>query len=301
MTQQRLTVGVFRTVAEAQLVLERLAAEGVSASIATDHPPPDPLPDGPAHDASRDGAAAETISPTDNGALGAAAASAPQVRVEVAEADFVRAMRVLFPLPDVPAGPAPAGAGAVPPAPQFVSAPAHCTSCGRPVEPGAAVCWACGAVQALSPPPQRPAPLDLLDPFDWEVDFVPAAPPPRPSPAAPQPRPHPRELPPHPASLRLDPAAPAENSPSATAVSSASARADLTARAAEQAIRRAWWAAIIGLVLCPGVAHLYSLGVLFILGFWNQPLSPRARWMYAGALVVDGLALAGVGWLIAML
>lgn len=75
----------------------------------------------------------------------------------------------------------------------------------------------------------------------------------------------------------------------------------MTARAAEQAIRRAWWTAIIGLVVCPGVLHLYSLGVLFILGFWNQPLSPRARWMYAGALMVDGLALAGVGWLIAML
>jgi hypothetical protein len=110
----------------------------------------------------------------------------------------------------------------------------------------------------------------------------------------------PSASPPHPASLRLEPSAPADAAPRASNPPGDLPK-HLTARAAEQAIRRAWWTALIGLVVCPGVLHLYSLGVLFMLGFWDQPLSRRAKWMYAGALVIDGLALAGVGWLISLL
>lgn len=309
MSEQRLTVGVFRTVAEAQLVLERLAAEGVPASIATDGSSspaelPEPPPDAPPLDAGTDGPApppqadaSHTVqhAPT---AAGSAATATPRVRIEVAEADFVRAMRVLFPLPDVPPGPAPPAPDAVPPAPQFV-APSNCTSCGRPVDPNAGVCWGCGAVQTLSPP-LHAAPVDLVGALDWDVDFLPAAPPPRPPAPPPTPRPQPQESPPHPTSLRLEPAPTPLASPSAAPRGAGAARSDLTARAAEQAIRRAWWAALLGLVICPGIAHLYSLGVLLMLGFWNQPLSRRARWMYAGALVVDGLALVGVGWLLSL-
>jgi len=310
MSEQRLTVGVFRTVAEAQLVLERLAEQGVCATIADDGAPavagtpdaatapPAPPAEANAPSSADDGAgvrAGDDAPPTTGTDAAPSPASAPRVRVEVAETDFVRAMRVLFPLPDVPAAPTvPAAASRLElAAPQFVPPPANCSSCGRPVDPQAGVCWACGAVQSLGSPP--PPPGALLDALDWEVDFVPASPPPRARAPLPGPPLAADTLPPHPTSLRVEPA-PSPGS----AVPPQKNQPDLTARAAEQAIRRAWWAAVIGLFVCPGVAHLYSLGVLFVLGFWNQPLSRRAKWMYAGALMLDFLALAGVGWLIAL-
>lgn len=57
---------------------------------------------------------------------------------------------------------------------------------------------------------------------------------------------------------------------------------------------RAWKASIVGLVLLPGVLHLYSLALLAMVANLPGPLSPAARRRAIWAVAVDALALVAV-------
>lgn len=61
----------------------------------------------------------------------------------------------------------------------------------------------------------------------------------------------------------------------------------------ERAARRAWYAAIIGLVILPGVLHLYSLYLLSQINTPGRPLSPRAHRRLPWTLAAD---LIGLVW-----
>ena len=61
---------------------------------------------------------------------------------------------------------------------------------------------------------------------------------------------------------------------------------------AEAAVFRAWRASIIGLGLCPGILHVYSLIVL--LPHLNATLSPAGTRRFYGALVVDAVMLLAI-------
>jgi hypothetical protein len=58
---------------------------------------------------------------------------------------------------------------------------------------------------------------------------------------------------------------------------------------AEAAVLRAWRAAIIGLGLCPGILHIYSLALL--LQNMNVTLSPAGSRRFLGALLIDAAVL----------
>jgi len=90
-------------------------------------------------------------------------------QLQVAEADFARAMQLLFPMPGSASG---SSSGVAP-------APWKCAHCGEEVQAVSDVCWACGkpradAAAALATTAPPPAP-------------VPSAPPPAPPPPAPPP------------------------------------------------------------------------------------------------------------------
>lgn len=62
-------------------------------------------------------------------------------------------------------------------------------------------------------------------------------------------------------------------------------------REIEGHIRRAWFASIIGLTICPAIFHLYSLYILLSKDLiWPNPHTWR-DWRVKGALAVDLLAL----------
>jgi hypothetical protein len=71
-------------------------------------------------------------------------------------------------------------------------------------------------------------------------------------------------------------------------------------RAADETARRAFRAAIIGLVLCPGIFHVYSAGLLWSLKTGRQELSVSGRRNFLAAAILDGLVLATLMLLIAM-
>lgn len=58
----------------------------------------------------------------------------------------------------------------------------------------------------------------------------------------------------------------------------------------DRAARRAWWTAVIGLVIWPLL--LYSISVVLILGLTNRPLSSRGTRFFYGALAVNAAFIA---------
>lgn len=64
----------------------------------------------------------------------------------------------------------------------------------------------------------------------------------------------------------------------------------------DRAARRAWWAAVIGIVLWPTL--LYSIYIILVLGLSNRPLSSRGNRFFYGALVLNALFIAAAfAWL----
>ena len=84
-------------------------------------------------------------------------------QLQVAEADFARAMQLLFPMPGSASG---SSSGAA-------AAPWKCAHCGEEVQPVSDVCWACGKPKAgaaaataltTTAPPSAPLPSASLPP-----------------------------------------------------------------------------------------------------------------------------------------
>lgn len=59
---------------------------------------------------------------------------------------------------------------------------------------------------------------------------------------------------------------------------------------------RAWKASIVGLVLLPGVFHLYSLALLVMVANLPGPLAPASRRRATWAAAVDAVALVAVAF-----
>lgn len=278
----RLTVAALPSAVEAELIRGKLTAAGIDAVL---------------------------VEPT--------ADEAPQrgvggrVQVQVDAADFERAMQLLFPIPTGPRG----GRAQAPPS-------WKCPKCGEEVLGDFPVCWSCGTGRdgsAVAAPPQLITPRTTmpLPPPAAPVELAPA-------PAAPAVAP---TL--SPASLagpganhrRFAPAPPGDGvpvvlpspvprtatgssdlqivvpalGPSAATLSAAEARRRAKADpsvAYDRAARRAWWTAVIGLVVWPLL--LYSAAVVLGLGLLNRPLSRRGEWFFYGALALNALAVAAV-------
>jgi rubrerythrin len=81
---------------------------------------------------------------------------------------------------------------------------------------------------------------------------------------------------------------------------------DFTPRATETPdisllVLRAWRAAVIGLVVCPGVSHLYSLWLLLRVAMSGQELTPQGNRRFYVALAIDLLALPALAWSLSLL
>jgi hypothetical protein len=50
---------------------------------------------------------------------------------------------------------------------------------------------------------------------------------------------------------------------------------------------RAWRSAILGLVVCPGVLHIYSLYLLARVAMSGEELPPHLNWRFYFALAID--------------
>lgn len=61
----------------------------------------------------------------------------------------------------------------------------------------------------------------------------------------------------------------------------------------EERALRAWRASVIGLFLCPGALHLYSIWLLLMVGVSGRQLSRAGRRRFLSALAVDLLVLGG--------
>ena len=59
--------------------------------------------------------------------------------------------------------------------------------------------------------------------------------------------------------------------------------------------RRAWLAAVIGLLACPPTLNLYSLWLIFRIAFDDAPMSSTGWRRFYGAVLVDLLCFAGIG------
>ena len=66
----------------------------------------------------------------------------------------------------------------------------------------------------------------------------------------------------------------------------------------DRAARRAWWTALLGVILWPLL--LYSVAVVLGLGLLNRPLSRRGNWFFYGALAINALFVAAVFTWLAM-
>jgi len=62
----------------------------------------------------------------------------------------------------------------------------------------------------------------------------------------------------------------------------------------EQLVQRAYRSAIIGLLLCPGVLHLYSFGLLLLIGGRIERLTAKSKRRFMLAFIVDMIAIAAV-------
>ena len=62
--------------------------------------------------------------------------------------------------------------------------------------------------------------------------------------------------------------------------------------------RRAWRAAVLGLILLPPLLNVYSIWLLLEVVLNHRPLSQKGHRCFLGAMLVDVLLLALVAWLI---
>lgn len=149
MSDEFLTVSALRTTVEAELIRGKLQTAGIPATLVE----PEPAADG---------------------------APAGRVQVQVSQADFERAMQVLFPIPKI----APAAR---------VTHPAwKCPKCGEEVMGSFPLCWSCGTPRAgtiaaaAHLPTVQPAAAGSVPPPPMPMPPAPAAPfPPAPLPPAP--------------------------------------------------------------------------------------------------------------------
>ena len=75
----------------------------------------------------------------------------------------------------------------------------------------------------------------------------------------------------------------------------AEAMAEAPAAAAEETIRRAWRAAVLGLVILPIISHVYSLGLLLeASGRWSE-ISSESKQRYVRTMILDLIAIVGIG------
>lgn len=274
----RLTVAALPSAVEAELIRGKLTAAGIEA---------------------------ELIEPAAD--LAAQRGVGSRVQVQVAAADFERAMQLLFPVPT-----APGGARRAPP-PGW-----KCPKCGEEVLGDFPVCWSCGTgrdgAQVTAPPPRAAsAPRPVLS--------VPTtAPPAAPTLAGVSAGPAGNHR-------RFGPAPPGDGVPvvlpaavpraatgssdlqivvpplDASAIKPSAAEERRRAKsdpviANDRAARRAWWTAVIGLVVWPLL--FYSAVVVLALGLLNRPLSRRGNWFFYGALALNALAVAVVFAFLAM-
>jgi hypothetical protein len=79
-------------------------------------------------------------------------------QLQVAEADFARAMQLLFPMPGSASG---SSSGA--------AAPWKCAQCGEEVQAVSDVCWACGKPRADA---AAAAPVEAVPPVEAQSSFV---------------------------------------------------------------------------------------------------------------------------------
>jgi len=237
--------GLLRTVAslptpeEAHAVRLRLGAEGIEALLADE--------------------TTAGIYWLYSGAIGG-------VKVQVAENDYVRAMRVLE------------GEDGEENSPEW-----KCGRCGADVDAGFDVCWSCGALRA-----EAAAPVGD-DETASPADPVPAAPSPFESPSDMAP-----PLPPQDDDgLPFNPyRSPRHSGPPPVADQ---APADVDTEEGDAAALRAARSAIIGFVFCPGILHGYSAYLLLKIGLLDLPLGPRGKRLFAAALAFDLLAAAAAG------
>jgi hypothetical protein len=218
------------------------------------------------------------------------------IQVRVAEADFERAMGILFPLPSIDPQPAASRRGQL----SLEAPPWTCPNCGENVHFGATVCWSCGHRS----PDAGPA-LDA----QGEIEQATAADDlPRHAPGATAGAWPPLPLPPE-SSDEADAdlagvfrvAAPQANGKSPWRCAETPARRYEAEAPGDRAATKAWWTAIAGAVLTllfVPVLSLYSFCVLVQLGWSQTALSARGTWRYFTALVLDGAALAWTGFVI---
>ena len=79
------------------------------------------------------------------------------------------------------------------------------------------------------------------------------------------------------------------------AKSDAAEDAVLETDAQDAVARRAWLAAVIGLLACPPTLNLYSLWLIFRIAFNDAPMSSAGWRRFYGAVLVNLLCFAGIG------
>lgn len=272
----RLTVAALPSAVEAELIRGKLSAAGIEA---------------------------ELIEPAAD--MAAQRGVGGRVQVQVAAADFERAMQLLFPVPA-----ALSGARRPPPPPAW-----KCPKCGEEVLGDFPVCWSCGTgrdgAHVTAPPEAASAPRPVLS--------VPSsAPPAAPTLAGVSPGPAGNHR-------RFGPAPPGDGVPvvlpapvpraatgssdlqivvpplDASAIKPSAAEERRRAKADpvvanDRAARRAWWTAVIGVIGLPILwpVLLYSAAVVLGLGLLNRPLTRHGERFFYGALALNALAVAVV-------
>lgn len=271
----RLTVAALPSAVEAELIRGKLSAAGIEA---------------------------ELIEPAAD--VAAQRGVGGRVQVQVAAADFERAMQLLFPVPTAAAG------ARRPPSPAW-----KCPKCGEEVLGDFPVCWSCGTgrdgTQVTAPPEAASAPRPVLS--------VPSsAPPTAPTLAGVSAGPAGNHR-------RFGPVPPGDGVPvvlpapvpraatgssdlqivvpplDASAIKPSAAEERRRAKANpvvanDRAARRAWWTAVVGLIGLPILwpVLLYSAAVVLGLGLLNRPLTRRGERFFYGALALNALAVAVV-------
>ena len=203
-----------------------------------------------------DGAAADTfwyMSPATGGA-----------KVQVAELDATRAREILASIHDA------AGSS---------DAPWRCAKCNEEVEANFKVCWSCGGLRedVEAPPGSADSPQKDAATFHFRD----------------------RESSPEIPSLSAAQAANPYASSQARLHVAENSTAELSEEESpelqevEAIVRRAFAAAVIGLVSCPLILHLYSLFILIPVLTTGQPLNPTIRPRMFVALAIDLLIVLG--------
>lgn len=243
-TRPQISVATVPTSAQAEVLCQRLSSRQIEATIA---PPAAPAGTG--------------VVPVQTG-----------YSVRVAEADFGRAMAVLFPIPELK----PTAVSETGDVPSYSATGYVCENCGERLVAGMENCWSCGTPKGTAPKaPSNGQPV-IEAPEVWHL---PAAGPDLDrrwtiGPAA---------------SLTLPAPAPRRRRP-----------VDASTIA-----RRAWLTAAIGLLLAflvvPLVLNLYSLGLVVHLARGNERLTAASQLRFYGALVANAAALVWAALVISRL